>query len=678
MTLVWKSSPEFDEIAMIAGSTPQTKIKVVYEEIDDWLRREHNIIIDTGRFKARIRNKTNENGSEQEMLLILSDPAISDGLGKLLQERNENLDRSHYPETYDYRFYAPDPEVDHDSYYEGLEAQSNYVRSVHAAEFGPVRYNLFEFSPASGDEEHHFDEEPTISENLINSCDDLYTDADGIPQQSPFAKLYNKERNMWIITWPKTNQESAVYYLEKVFRKDLSRWTRREYTSMDIRIPSAHKKDATGSTAPNTSIASSTMDGHEDPNVDEFGRRKKTPGVNVGTQVQLPQEIPPSEPNTNSREAASRTSSSLTAFTAVNNINATWGYGGYYPQYAMNTQQSMQHPMQQSTQHPMQQNPSQPYSFQLQDNGGVLTIDQLNQVLKSIDNRTYQVMSTSMQSILAFHNPVNGIKELMDRHLSLLNQTIQDGIDARTTPPANNSETVNDLPNFENSEPLRESITRARSLNDLHTDSSFQFTGPNTGLGIHVDEMAPNGTNSVTLVEGGAYYHPSFNPAPEQRNIIRVGGAIDTRKTGFTTPASQGTGIEQPGSYQGPLRAVGDGVMRQLDEQLAALPTNPTADATTAQGDRNSGDEKGEPTQIEEEGTHEEQVDATPEEEAELSTEEKSAGQPHAAEDIATRRITRVSKSITRNQTQTNNETTTGDPTTSKPAAKRGGKKKDV
>jgi hypothetical protein len=118
--------------------------------------------------------------------------------------------------------------------------------------------------------------------------------------------------------------------------------------------------------------------------------------------------------------------------------------------------------------------------------------------------------------------------------------------------------------------------------------------------------------------------------------------------------------------------------MRQLDEQLAALPTNPTADATTAQGDRNSGDEKGEPTQIEEEGTHEEQVDATPEEEAELSTEEKSAGQPHAAEDIATRRITRVSKSITRNQTQTNNETTTGDPTTSKPAAKRGGKKKDV
>ena len=92
--------------------------------------------------------------------------------------------------------------------------------------------------------------------------------------------------------------------------------------------------------------------------------------------------------------------------TAVNNINTGWGYGGYYPQYAPN----VQNPYQQ----PMLHNPPQPYRFQLQDNGGTLSIKQLNQVLKSVENQAYQVMSTTLQSILAFHNSVTSIKQMMD------------------------------------------------------------------------------------------------------------------------------------------------------------------------------------------------------------------------------------------------------------------------
>lgn len=154
------------------------------------------------------------------------------------------------------------------------------------------------------------------------------------------------------------------------------------------------------------------------------------------------------------------------------------------------------------------------------------------------------------------------------------------------------------------------------------------------------------------------------------------------RKTGFTTPAFQGTGPKhQPESYRGPLREVGDGVMRQLDEQLAALPTNPTTEAAMAQDDGTSDSENGDTAQTEvteEERNQDKQADAIPEEEAELSTENESVGQPHATEDIAARRSTRASKSTSQNQTQTNNETTTGDPPASKSAAKRGVKKKNV
>lgn len=60
----------------------------------------------------------------------------------------------------------------------------------------------------------------------------------------------------------------------------------------------------------------------------EFGRRKRNPQVNVGTQVEIPL-IAPTNQDTINREPTSRASSSLTNTTAVNNINAGWGYGGY-------------------------------------------------------------------------------------------------------------------------------------------------------------------------------------------------------------------------------------------------------------------------------------------------------------------------------------------------------------
>jgi hypothetical protein len=76
LTLIWKSPPEFEEVASMVGPTPHTKARTVYEEIDTWLKRIHDIVLNPGSFKARIRELPKKEGGDQEMLVILSDPSV--------------------------------------------------------------------------------------------------------------------------------------------------------------------------------------------------------------------------------------------------------------------------------------------------------------------------------------------------------------------------------------------------------------------------------------------------------------------------------------------------------------------------------------------------------------------------------------------------------------------------
>jgi hypothetical protein len=131
----------------------------------------------------------------------------------------------------------------------------------------------------------------------------------------------------------------------------------------------------------------------EDPDADEFGRMKRTQKVNVGTQVEMPQFAPANQ-NKSSEEPTSRASSSLTNNTTTNTASAAWGYstygtyGGYGSYYnpAMSNQYPLSHP---HLQNPQCQSPPKPYSFQLQDNGERLSIDNLNHILQGVENTTY-------------------------------------------------------------------------------------------------------------------------------------------------------------------------------------------------------------------------------------------------------------------------------------------------
>jgi hypothetical protein len=70
-------------------------------EIDAWLRRAHDIVLEEGSFKARIRDLPKEEGGDQEMLVLLADPSVQEDLTKLLLARDEDLDRSQYSKSRD-------------------------------------------------------------------------------------------------------------------------------------------------------------------------------------------------------------------------------------------------------------------------------------------------------------------------------------------------------------------------------------------------------------------------------------------------------------------------------------------------------------------------------------------------------------------------------------------------
>jgi hypothetical protein len=118
--------------------------------------------------------------------------------------------------------------------------------------------------------------------------------------------------------------------------------------------------------------------------------------------------------------------------------------------------------------------------------------------------------------------------------------------------------------------------------------------------------------------------------------------------------------------------------MRQLDEQLKGMPNDSTEDKEKSSDDADStdGDKINEETP--DGNTQLEQHSGTePESEAVLHETTDSAGQPHTAEGKVAQRSARTKKSTAQDQEQTNDSTATGDPPDdSKPAAKRGPKKK--
>eukprot|EP00956_Cyclotella_meneghiniana_P042359 scaffold248431_cov105-Cyclotella_meneghiniana.AAC.1 len=292
---------------------------------------------------------------------------------------------------------------------------------------------------------------------------------------------------------------------------------------------------------------------------------------------------------------------------------------------------------------------NQPYQLQLHDTGNSVSIQQLNLILATVEKQTYSVMSSHISQILAFHDPVNGIKNMFIDEFNKFHETVRT---ERTT--RNREQFKEHFP----SEPTN--IPRRKSLGDLTENQkldsqemlSTQQTESTTIESQSADSVTMKNTTATKKVSGS--YSSNFIPHPEPA----LQATQDTNE-GNKTPVNKVMN-PTPSSYRGEIRDIGDGVMRTLDNQLKSVeggekePNESTDNAeTNLCGDSTMSDENA-------------NVEAdAPKKRDDAMTAPQASETPPISERTRTRK---------QQQTQTHIEKTTGEPpptkVSSKPAKK--------
>jgi hypothetical protein len=298
--------------------------------------------------------------------------------------------------------------------------QSEYFKELVHLRLQGISHDLYSIDPNLS--KTNWADDGTISQLLLGQDEPLFY-IDKVAQYSPFRKLYQDGRS-WTLLWTMDNHTTAKYYLDREFRTDLSKWTGANYESLYYKVhnPTKDTHDDTD-TASVTESQSQSGNNETKPKTEEFGR--------------APQPVTTSQkdakPATITTERASQTTNPISSITQTNSYSQLDQYGmyggayspgaayngaAYYPAYANGG-----YPQPQA--YTTANYASQPYSFQFHDNGQVVSIQQLNHLFKAVEKSTYSVISNQFSQIMAFHNPVNGIKNMITDEINKLHDTIK-------------------------------------------------------------------------------------------------------------------------------------------------------------------------------------------------------------------------------------------------------------
>jgi phage-related protein len=119
LLILWKAPPSFEEVAMISGPTKYTNNIMALKEIVHWLYVESEVNYKASQLRLKWRRR--QTGDKSVSILVLStDPSISDKVTSLLNKKNANLEPLSYYETYDYRYFTPSADIDEESYHSGI------------------------------------------------------------------------------------------------------------------------------------------------------------------------------------------------------------------------------------------------------------------------------------------------------------------------------------------------------------------------------------------------------------------------------------------------------------------------------------------------------------------------------------------------------------------------------
>jgi hypothetical protein len=190
----------------------------------------------------------------------------------------------------------------------------------------------------------------------------------------------------------------------------------------------------------------------------------------------------------------------------------------------------------------------------------VVNIQQLNHLFKAVEKSTYSVISNQFSHIMAFHNPVNGIKNMITDEINKSHDTIK--IERATR----------NLEHFNSTTAIPEStpIPRRKSFNDMKQKKPFDPSRIIVSLNKEevdsiletkpcpqANDAQQNRQSNVATIPGS--YSENFRPPPE-----RVPRPSQKSNDGRKTPINLMTN-QTPGSYHGEIQNIGDNLMRNLD-----------------------------------------------------------------------------------------------------------------
>ena len=616
--IIWKAPPGFKEIAMIVGPTKYTDTIRAADETANWLFEFHAQTFDPNQFRFKWRRRNTKNMT-MPMLVLSADPSIYDTVKKHLTDRSE-LDPTSYPETYDYDFYPPNDEDDDPSYILGIGLQNELISKTKCAEIKGITHDLYIHFPNEADSRWaDAPEDQTICDRLISKDEILYKKDDELVD-SPFTKLY-RTGNGWYLAWRIGDNDSAKYYLDNQFRKDMYQWTKKDYSSITIRyLFDDNDDDAMTQSASITEADEQEEVNEEAVQTDEFGRYIREPKSNKVSNTATTAST--SGMNLNSREMKSNASSSLTTST----------------QYHHGTSDS-QHPGRNIQVLPVYSDSNQ-HSIRIPNHGELMNTQQVNQLLQTVEQQALQVISNHITTAMSFHDPNTGIKNMIIEQLNLYHESMKREIATISRP-----RTVEQSAN----------ISRTKSMNDIHLPEARSIPRIFTNACNSEQEKpeviiaAPKQEREEGRKIQGSFA-PNFNPPPEnvQKHAIEYSSQISAEAA--TTPIAEIIN-PPPDSYRGPIRDIGDGIIKSLDAVLEnATADNPPNNANQSQIDTalNAAD-----VPPDSENSDDDTDDLT-------SKEDKA--QQVSTELKAKRRSTRKAPSSESNQ-QTHPETTTGDPT---------------
>jgi hypothetical protein len=281
----------------------------------------------------------------------------------------------------------------------------------------------------------------------------------------------------------------------------------------------------------------------------------------------------------------------------------------------------------------------QVHSIRIPDNGTLLTAQQVNQLLHSVEQQALQVFSGHIATALAFHNPNSGMKSMIVEQFNLYHERMKKEI-ATISRQKSEEQVVN--------------ISRTKSLNDLHVNSAIQVPRIMAEIGTIENDSVDSKDELEQEVEESnkipGNFADTFNLPPKESRKPAIQLSSQPTSEVATTPMAEVI-HPPPGSYHGSIREIGDGIIKTLDAVLEGATSNDDEKKKKETlTDANLNDPE---AQSEEENDEEEDA---------ATATESEINQQAPRDKRSSRRIARQPPSSEPNQ-QTQSESTTGDPT---------------